>query len=88
MYVYSIYDEKALCYGLPFFQKTDGIALRLFNDLVNDPDSSLYKHPSDYKLYRIGEYDEVSALLEPITPLFLAHGAFNNVVDAIPEKNT
>lgn len=87
MLVYSIYDEKALCYGLPFFQKTDGIAIRLFNDLVNDPDSSLYKHPSDYKLYRIGSFEELSALIEPVTPLFLANGGYN-VVDAIPEKNT
>lgn len=56
--VYSIYDEKSLTYSTPFFQLTDGIAHRMFSDLVNDPSTTPYKHPGDFKLYWLGYFDE------------------------------
>lgn len=74
VYVYSIYDEKAVCYGQPFFQKTDGIAIRMFDDHVNDSSSLPFLHPSDFKLYRIGTFDELTALINSYTPVFLAVG--------------
>jgi len=74
MKVFSIYDEKALTYGLPFFSPTEGIAKRMFNSLVNDPGSNVNKYPGDFKLYFIGIYNENTAELESTTPLYLAVG--------------
>ena len=74
MKVFSIYDEKALTYGLPFFCPTEGIAKRMFNSLVNDPASNVNKYPGDFKLYLIGSFNETTAELESTTPLYLAVG--------------
>lgn len=38
--------------------QTIGLGLRAFTDLVNDTSSEMHKHPEDYELYHIGEYDD------------------------------
>lgn len=60
---YTIYDNKALQYHSPFFTHTNGSALRMLTDLVNDPQSNLSRHPADYSLYFIGQYDDASGVL-------------------------
>lgn len=80
MKVYSVYDEKALVYGLPTCFSTDGLALRAFADLVQNPNSNVHKYPGDFKLYRIGEFNDASGELISNTPVYLAVGsqyAFN-----------
>jgi len=37
-----------------------GEALRHFEDEVNNPQSPLYKHPEDYTLFHLGQYDETT----------------------------
>lgn len=69
--IYSIYDEKAEIHNTPFFQHNDAIAERSYNDLVKDPNTTIGKNPSDYKLYKIGEYDDVTAVIVPLSPLTL-----------------
>lgn len=66
---YTIYDRKALVYGVPFFAATDGLALRMLADAANDPSTQLFKHPSDFVLYRCGAYDDNSGQLLPVTVL-------------------
>lgn len=55
---FSIYDSKAQCFNVPFFQPTVPSAVRMFSDLANDPQSMVFKHPGDFVLYEIGEYDD------------------------------
>jgi len=59
--VFTIFDEKAQAYNVPFFQSHVGQAIRSFSDLVQDPKSTLQKHPSDFSLYHIGEFDDGDA---------------------------
>lgn len=66
---YSIYDRKALQYHPPFFQSTDGAAVRSFADLVNDAQSTISRHPADYVLYKVGTYDDQVGLMEAASPL-------------------
>ena len=66
---YTVYDNKALQFHAPFFAATDGAALRSFDDLSNDPNTTVGRHPSDYSLYRIGEYDDSKGSLLPIQPI-------------------
>lgn len=58
---FAIYDTKGHMYGTPFFMPQAGMAIRAFMDLVNDRQSSVNKHPSDYILYEIGTFDDNTA---------------------------
>lgn len=75
--VYAFYDEKSLAFGVPYFAPTDGIALRSFVDLVLDTRSIVNKHPADFRLYCLGDYDERSGHIKSfeekhVTPRFIA----------------
>ena len=65
---YSIFDTKALQYHPPFFQATDGAAVRLLQDLVSDLNTTVGRHPNDFVLYCIGTYDDSEGLLSPALP--------------------
>ena len=56
--LFTIYDSKAEAHGLPFGQKTTGLAIRMFEQAVNDEQSSISRHPADYTLFEIAEYNE------------------------------
>lgn len=66
---YTIFDHKALQYYPPFFAATDAAAARSFGDLVNDPNTNVGRHPSDYVLYCCGTFLDSKGQLEPISPL-------------------
>lgn len=66
---YSIYDRKALQYHPPFFASTDGAAVRMLSDLVQDANSTVGRHPGDYVLYFVGSYSDSNGSLEPVSPL-------------------
>lgn len=65
---YSLLDVKALQYNPPFFQTTDAVAIRALRDLVNDLNTTVGRHPSDFKLYCIGTYDDATGHFEPLQP--------------------
>ena len=67
--IFSIYDTKAKVYGTPFFQSNIGVALRSFSDLANDPQSSINKHPEDYFLFHLGNYDDEKANFDMLDTL-------------------
>lgn len=73
---YSIFDNKALQYHPPFFSSTDGAAVRMLSDLVNDPNSSVGRHPGDYVLYCVGTWDDQHGAFAPLSPL-------RHVIDAV-----
>lgn len=54
--LYSIYDVKAEVYFPPFVAGRVGEALRIFEDLLSDPQSRLSRHPNDYRLFAIGAF--------------------------------
>ena len=58
---YAVYDRKAELFSPPFLEITDGTAVRAVQDLViNNKDHAFAKHPSDFSLHRLGEFDEVA----------------------------
>jgi len=70
--IFSIYDDKAQVYSNPFFMPHVGMATRAFADLVIDGQSNISKHPSDFKLYQIGEFDDVSGeVISSNKPIFI-----------------
>lgn len=73
---YSIFDNKALIFNVPWFQPTHGAATRILADLANDPTTNIGRHPGDYVLYQIGTYDDAKGIMTPLSPLV-------HVMDAI-----
>lgn len=73
---YSLFDNKALQYHSPFFTHTNGSAVRMLADLVNDMNTTVGRHPGDYVLYCVGTFSDANASFEPSTPL-------EHVIDAI-----
>ena len=69
---YAIFDKGVQAYMRPFFMQADGQAMRLFGDMSVDAEHDIGKHPEDYSLFRIGEYDESSGELIKCEPRCLA----------------
>jgi lipoprotein signal peptidase len=59
--IFSIYDSKAEAYNSPFYMQTQSLAIRAFTDEANNVDSQIGKHPADFTLFYMGEYDDHTA---------------------------
>jgi hypothetical protein len=61
---YAVYDRKAEIFSQPFLEIKDGTAIRAIQDIViNNKDHAFAKHPSDFSLHRLGEFDEISGVI-------------------------
>lgn len=83
--VYSVFDSKVGSFMQPFFAMADGQAVRSFSDLAMDGQSGCSKHPGDFELHFIGEFDDESGeLLQVEKPRYLAR-ALDFVVAPVRE---
>lgn len=64
LFAFAIFDNKADSFNTPFFYAARGQAVRAFADLANDPQSTVSKHPEDFKLVCIGEYNDATGKLD------------------------
>ena len=65
--MYSIYDDQAQAYVTPFFMQNDGLAIRAFSDNTNaKDDNNIAKHPEQFSLYQVGEWNDKKGLVEPL----------------------
>jgi len=55
---FSVYDIKSKTFGQPFHAMTRGVAVRQFQELVNNPETTINKHPDDFTLFEIGSFDD------------------------------
>lgn len=60
--VFGVRDGKAQAFLQPFFSNAVGSAIRAFDDVVNDKSSGnqIAKHPEDYMLYELADFDDNS----------------------------
>lgn len=63
--VFSVYDKKAKAFITPFFLPTVGMAVRAFTDAVNQEGHAWNKHPEDYQLFKIGQFDDSNGVVTP-----------------------
>jgi len=56
-------DVKTGFYSQPFFLVHNGAAVRAALDVGNDLNTSIGRHPYDFRLVRIGEFDDSVGLL-------------------------
>ena len=59
---FVIKDEKADAFTTPVFYENANVAIRAFQEIVNDPKKpTLYaKHPEDFSLWRTSYYNELT----------------------------
>lgn len=69
--IYTVFDAAVQAYGQPFFCRANGEAIRTFSDAVNDSQSAFFKHPNDFALYALGEFDQSSGAIVAQPPLKL-----------------
>jgi len=71
---FTVYDSKAETYLPPFFVPSKGLAIRAFEDCVNSEDHHFGKHPADYTLFSLGEFDTDTAYFEPNGKISIGNG--------------
>lgn len=62
---YSVYDAVAKCYTAPFNMLNDDVAIRTMANCVNDPQHNYSLNPTDYTLFKVGEFDDNEGTYEP-----------------------
>ena len=72
--IFTVYDEKAHAYLPPFFMARNEQALRVFGDCLNSADHQFAKHPADYTLFEIGNFDDNSAEIIPSRAIPMGNG--------------
>lgn len=65
--IVAVLDAAASTFGTPFFVVSTGQAVRSFKDEINRPaeDNPLNRHPEDFTLYCLGEYDDETGEIVP-----------------------
>lgn len=56
--VVAVRDSAVDAFMRPLFVPTLGLGTRVFSDEVNRKDGEMSRHPDDYDLYHLGEWDE------------------------------
>lgn len=71
MQTFSIFDVASGAYMRPFFMLSEKQAVRTFGELSMDAEHEVGKHPEDYSLVAIGEFDDQTGLItgEPVRVL-------------------
>jgi len=83
--MFVIYDVKANAYMQPWFLTQEGMALRAFSDCVNDKEHNFGRHPEDYTLFNIGEFDDSNAEVTWQTPKSMGNGIEYIKLDTQPD---
>lgn len=56
--MFSVFDSKAGNFSPPFFMVSIGQAVRSFQDIASDQSTMIARHPEDFSLFFIGEFDD------------------------------
>lgn len=75
MKIITCYDSKTESYLNPLTYMTNADAIRAFSDEVKDSNSRLNKHPEDYSLILIGEFDQFSGKLTSCDHVILCNAS-------------
>jgi len=81
MKIYAVRDNATEQYGNAMFMVGHGQAIRSFTDEINNKanDNMLNKHPADFDLYHLGEYDTDTGEFDTVRPIRLAIGKDQHV---------
>lgn len=72
MNVYSLFDRKVKLFGQLVLERNDFALQRgLVDSLRGSPDTLLAKHPEDFDLYRVGDFNDETGELTSSTRLLV-----------------
>lgn len=85
---FAVFDVKSDTYSAPFWKNTVGQALRDFADIAQDKGTTVGRHPADFKLVQVGEFEDSTGEIIP-GPVVSLGFASDHVVkqDVIPLNN-
>lgn len=74
--VVAVRDSAVDAFMRPFFVPSTGMAVRSFRDEVARSESEMFRHPADYELFQLAEFDEETGKFENLaSPRSLIRGA-------------
>ena len=73
--IFAVRDAKAEQFTAPFQASNDAVAIRMFSELVNTRNHTFNRHPEDYQLYRIGDFDTATGELAPVPVMMVANAS-------------
>lgn len=65
MNLYVLRDKKSNTVAAPFAAPSDGVAMRLVMDALDDPKATIARYPKDFVVIYIGEYADDDGTLRP-----------------------
>lgn len=68
---FALFDSKASFFNTPFFMPHRGQAVRAVIELGSDLSTTVGRHPADFHLYEVGEFDDQTGILVPLPPTSL-----------------
>jgi len=64
--LFSIFDSKANVFHAPFAAVNADVAMRQFEASASDLNSLLYKFPSDFSLFHVGDFDDGNGTVQAL----------------------
>lgn len=59
----AVRDRMLAGFSQPMFFATSAAAERAFKDELNRQDGPFYKHPEDFELFELGEFDDQTGMI-------------------------
>jgi len=77
---YAVLDNKVGVFSSPFFCHHDAIAKRSLYEASANAETMLARYPTDFTLFRVGQFDDANGVLLACTPENL--GTVSAIVNA------
>lgn len=76
LHMIAVYDTAAKAYNRPMFVPSRGLAIRSFQDEIkrDAPENVLNKHPEDFLLVHVADWDDDTGTATPLTSEIIARG--------------
>lgn len=71
----SVFDSKVGVFAAPFCARSKGEAIRSFTDACADDALPFKRHPSDYRLFVLAEFDDNAGAVFQVGPPEILVGA-------------
>ncbi|WNK13405.1 MAG: nonstructural protein [Microvirus sp.] len=82
--LFCVYDNKASAYLPPFAAVNSLVALRMFGDSASDTNHMFNRHPLDYHLFELGEFDDMTGGVSSLMPVNLGNaGMFSDSIGKV-----
>ncbi|AXL14623.1 nonstructural protein [Microviridae sp.] len=62
--MYVIYDAKAEVYNKPFYLLNDDVARRSAEQLMQDGNTDIARHPEDFTMFKLGTFDDTACMFD------------------------